>query len=961
MPIPKKAITLDALQLNQDNLVGGGSHEVYRVSFMDEGVEKTGFFKKLEPTGYYPELLAKFSVAVSVFKRAFQGKNSSEERLVFNPCEQLIGTLSVAMEGLKPFYYASQEPPTDPQEREQVIPSAQTLVEKNAIEILFGQWWFDNDDAHPGNLGFVGERIVDFDFDMFFSWLMMYIKPRLLVGVPKDRLHLSAHDWQHFPIIKDAKHFHHPTYDCPGQETTPVLPGQALIYAKRWADPAQFRLLAGHPVAQEQKLAVALKALLTYEPELMRAWLVEHFGDMPLNYTCLEAINIELRATYERQYPLLFNGASNTQSFVDFITAVYQIHYDSLYRLIVFNPGCNDNGHGVALPAMHDALYQKPSLYKKIVAWVLEQNVSVYSHALTQPLEGSAPRAFLAPAHANSSAALSAQESVMAEAIPEGLAPIAPAAGAQERNALQYNLDALQRRYHQIWRDAFAPSLKQLLDDSLKLTRELTRKLLETPSLLLSGSLFNLVPELVGKNILDDTLTYAGQLFGPKPKLSREEIGSRFTEDNKGKLQAGLLDLVDFTNEFYAIVERYYEKECSNLSEEDNLIFVASLRRLHDRYDKDPLSIRVNLGSTSSYAQKFNDIALGLRYFAEQANFQHHLNSSDEQMREVRRIAPVRVFLPYTHHDVLLQFNEYLFSWARKISAAEFSDLIFDVIKNKYSPSIPSISPRTRAAPVSAYLNASKNERGDIRLAHILSSGTGDEGALNTAIINKLARLALGGVNQIPSINVAMSSDAFDSDIALFVRSSVKFSKNKERFAHLYTESGRALFYKTLFSWVSSLESAVFKAMVYSSLNEYQQHAWGAWTARVTSGWLGTSRQEEVRRHLNSAERSEKILALIFLKGKESALNGLLFHKIIDEIKAAVKRSPMKQADAGYRLITQYHRDYHSDLLLNELAIHARELSPQRGSEPAVLSEERNHQQEEDSDWEEVSAPALVP
>ena len=168
MPIPKKAITLDALQLNHDNLVGGGSHEVYRVAFMDEGIEKIGFFKRLEPTGSYPELLAKFSVAVSVFKRAFQGKNSSEERLVFNPNEQLIGTLSVAIEGLKPFYYASQEPPPDPQEREQVIPSVKTLVEKNAIEILFGQWLFDNDDAHPGNLGFVGDSTVDFDYDMFF-------------------------------------------------------------------------------------------------------------------------------------------------------------------------------------------------------------------------------------------------------------------------------------------------------------------------------------------------------------------------------------------------------------------------------------------------------------------------------------------------------------------------------------------------------------------------------------------------------------------------------------------------------------------------------------------------------------------------------------------------------------------------------------------------------------------------
>ncbi|MGL5741518.1 MAG: hypothetical protein ACRCXC_02665 [Legionella sp.] len=128
---------------------------------------------------------------------------------------------------------------------------------------------------------------------------------------------------------------------------------------KAYADPIQFERLAHDSVAQEQKLAAALKALLTYQPELMRKRLEEVFGDLTLNYTSLDEVygTGELRKKYEALYPLLCNEETNTKPFVDFMMELYQEHYDNLYRVVVFYMGCSNNGFGVPLPATCLSLY----------------------------------------------------------------------------------------------------------------------------------------------------------------------------------------------------------------------------------------------------------------------------------------------------------------------------------------------------------------------------------------------------------------------------------------------------------------------------------------------------------------------------------------------------------------------------------------------------------------------------
>ncbi|MDI1352862.1 MAG: hypothetical protein PSV35_08900, partial [bacterium] len=444
MGLPKKALKESQLKyLTAGSAVDDGSHQIFRVTFIENGVQKAAFFKKLEPKNHYPELLAKISVATSVFKRIFQGQNSAEERLVFNEQEQLIGTLSIAVDGFKPFNYANEPIPLDPSLKELVIPNTKTLIDKNAMSILFGRWFLDDDDTHPHNLGFVGDATVDIDFDMFWYWFTIYMKePRPVIGVPKKRVSLSLRDWETFPNAKDAKHYHCPTYQYPGQETLPIV---MPFLPKSYADPSQFQRLANDPLAKEQQLVAALQTLLTYNPEMVRARLTEIFGSMSLNYTSLDATDVKLRAKYEEEFPSFCNPQTNVQSFVDFMLSMYQEHYDNLYRIVVFYMGCDNNGYGVPLPAMNVALYKKPSLYRTIVTWVKLQNETLHS---------------------------------------------------KDDDVIRYNLDEVQKRYHQVWRDAFAPNLKQLLHDSFNLTNKLFKV----------ASSIEVIPEISGKKTTDDSV-----------------------------------------------------------------------------------------------------------------------------------------------------------------------------------------------------------------------------------------------------------------------------------------------------------------------------------------------------------------------------------------------------------------------------------------------------------------------
>ena len=810
------------------------SHQIIRVEFIDDGVKKTGFLKKLEPKNHYPELLARISVATSVLHRSYMGELCAEEHLVYDDDDKIMGTLSVALDGFKPFNYAKEDIPSG--DKEQVIPSTKTLIEKNFIAAAFAYWFGDNDDGHPHNNGFAKLRAVILDFDMFFYWFVIWMKePRPVVGNPKNRIDLTVRDWETFPNVQDSKPYHWPTYEYPGRETLPVVvpvsvQGPILRQAlpKNYPDFAQFEQLAHEPEAHKQKFAAAMNTLLTFQPEVMRKRLVEYLGTDALNYTSLDEIDVNLRATYEKAYPELCNPTTNAKPFVDFIMAMYQKHYDNLYRVVVMYMGCANNGYGVALNSTCSTLYHEPSVFRKIEDWVKVQNETLYS------------------------------------------------------TGEKYDLLELHKRYHQIWRDAYTPLVNDMRHDCY----QLIKKVIEQATTDLD------VAEIEGKNVSDENLTSSWQMLNTMPELSREKILPSITIDKDNKLRDGLLSLIDFINEFNETVNSYYGKKREQLTEEDNIIFVEKLKKL-DRFNR---PLRQYLSHTTTPAEQFNRLSLNLKQLIEQVDFDVHLTTTDEQMKDTRATTSAKEVLPHTHVDVIKQFNESLFLWAKNLKPTELTRYINEIIDKYYAPYWTSFSPRKRAERVKAYLESSQFESGENRLANIFSSGDVETGALNEALVQHLTPLVLQ-TYPLLSVRNAVREGVFNASLLQYTKATVDFAKQDKNLVHLHNNAGVELFHRTMYEWINKLPNSTFDGIIKSALTAYESQL----------SWLSTSRRAEVEGYIKASDSKVQIIAMTFLKGEPtSSLNKILFEKIIAGMQTEINKSEEKLKLQGNKLIMQF-------------------------------------------------------
>lgn len=821
--------------LTNIKLIADGSHKIWLVTFRENNESKFGYFKKLEPDGHFPELLAKISVATSAFKTSFQGSRSATEYLVLDDNNKIVGILSASLKEFKRFNFAAEPRPSDDITKELVIPSSETLIKNNTIELLFGRFFLGDDDLHPHNLSLQG----DIDFDMFWYWFVIYMKgSRPALKLPLNRVNITVRDYERFPCIEDFKPYHWPTYTHPGQlSIAPVVPvvQKTLLSAvlrKVYPDPQQFINLASDSVAQEQKVAAALKILVTFQPKLLRRRLTALFGDTPLNY---KSLNSDICLKYEHEFPALCNAKTNENSFVEFIMTMYQQHYDNLYRVVVFYMGSENNGFDVKLLATNMELYKKPSLYQNILTWVSEENKTTYA----------------------------------------------------DEPDYQYNLNELENRYHQIWRDSHALKFKSQHDALISLTNELCR--------LTTGK--EPIETLIRKDVIDQNLTHTLQLFGSLEKIS---IKIESAVDKETDLYQALALLVNFTNEFQQSIEVYFKKECTDLNGEDNQIFVERLEALCSINQSQKLSSL--LAHTTTYASKFINITKRLVECVQQIKFNLHLLTSDECDEKV---------LSLNHEQVFKGYNDALFKWVDSLDPQKFNEYILTIIKKKYAPTIKSFSMRWRATPVSEYIGHSK-EKNSNKLAYILSSSSDELGALNTEIIRELTPMMLV-INYLPSISAAYKNRDFELNIAKFVTSAAAYAKT-ERFIHLYNPKGIELFFKTLYAWVETLpgykrettkklsERNRLTCLVDSALENYEKNL-------LKSFWKKDNRSAEIQRYF-CENSSIMALALTFVKGnKGSTASQSILYNLIVEIKKDIVENPKLINEQGYKLIDAFMED----------------------------------------------------
>lgn len=850
--IPRKALKIS--KLNLDKRVGEGSHKVWQATYIDEtdGKIKSGFFKELDPEKNFPELLAKISVAMSVILKSFQ-ERTAQEHLVFDEEGHIVGILSISLKDFKPLNIKGDLQPGDIIEKEQVVPSFKTLIYANMMEILFGRWYLGDDDPHPRNLSLKG----GIDYDMFAYWFVVFMKgARSGIELPKERVDLTVHDYERFPCLIDAKPYHWPTFAHPGRGsiTFPVPEVvQTLALPKTlpkvYEAPEQFARLAASPEAQAQKVAAALKALLTYQPEIMRQRLFDEFEcfsedeksikktSMPFDYTSLGQ---PLREKYEQTFPQLCNENTNKKAFIDFIMMLYQKHYDNLYRVVVFYMGCENNGFGVPLLATNEELYRRPSIYKEIQAWVIKQNEEEYANT----------------------------------------------------TKCQYQLGELQKRYHQVWRDAYTLRLKELIQDARNLTSEIAQLVTDNGN----------IEPLKAKEVSDESVTDVCQLLGTLKNISFDK---RRCVNNDSPLNKALDLLTQFTNQFQSIVKAYYEKKGNELTESDNVNFTKGLQKLCLEYDEDILK---TLAHTTSHSINFACIIRRLQEFAEQAKFTKHLLSSDEQMEKVTALSK-KALPPLTHPDVLAEFNETLFRWVDSISVQEFNQYIHEIVDKKY-PQKSLICGRVQS--VKDYLKKSV-ESNHNKLAYILGSAVNDEGALNTCIIRELTPIMLQ-TNHIPSVTSATrDGGAFEEHITLFTKEAVNYAKSNSNLVHLYSPQGISLLFNTLYHWVEKIPSNRLILIKNASLTQYEEGLsyWNLWGA--------PSRKSEINQYFRTL-RADKALASVFFNGQPaSTASASLLINVIKEIQRDISENPKLKEQPGYALISVFNESEHKNFYLSHI------------------------------------------
>jgi hypothetical protein len=842
MPLPVKALRYGLLKAKTAGLaVPTSGHAVIRVEFEDvDGQTKSGFFKELvaneKGDGDYPELLAKYSVAASVLFRLALGDRAAEDRLVFDDKGCVRGTISIALDKFKPLYSSSQTLPLDPQEKELVCPSVETLLKHNVAELLVSAWGrMKCDDRHPGNFSLFG--LIDWDMALY-PYTYMMKGGRLVDGIikelPDKGMKLLFKQISDFPNIEGRTHF--PTNSLPGN-------GNVL---KRFQSYAEFQKLASNPAIrmeegevswQEQFFTALLKELLAFDPKMLRARLKEYLGEeLLLDYLSLPP---DKSAQLEKAHPQFFQKSKDKGKFIDHIMDVFQHEYKEFYNAVVFYPGCVENKSGVGVPGFHRFLRNKSSAFKKIVEWMtglnkkMEQSWSIY-------LKRQSPA-----------------EDVLGVLDAYTVPPES-----------RYNIKRVQQCYHQIWRDAHGPTVTAITDNVYSLIKQLANNLGVTPSLL--------EVQEVEPNSTSGAESF--QLLGKMALLTE----SYYVEgEGNNQLKEGLKALKNFLRDLKCCAKNYYEVACEDLNLEHNQAFCDTVSKLIRSSEKKVLPFL-----SGNWACEFGDCIKNLQQFYNGLHFGRHLIDRDVALNK-NFIQDYSALLtrPHTDEEVIQTCLKTLFSWVQTLDSDTFNSIISGIIKASYQPTAITIwAQRHRGPRVEAYLKKTKDNCAN-RLATILSEGGTETTSLNTLIIRALVPMMLEATQvhlemHLLSVRSAIEHHAFRD--TFYAQKAQSFVKTNPEFMIVTSKGNMERFSEIMYTWATQQDEKRVRNIVRQALGEYQPSS--PWFS-----WGNKQRKNEVEAYLQCQPqyKNDELLTLIFTNGRTeaSSLNTILLKKILEAMK----------------------------------------------------------------------------
>ena len=902
MVLPLKALRKDQLKKKTEGpAVSTSRNKVITVEFTDiDGIEQIAFYKKISPD--YSVALAKFSVASAVKMRAL-GDWVAEERLVFNKRGEIVGSVSIGLKNYKHLQFWHEPLPEDPSIRELVNPSVATLLLRDFMEVLALLYTMKDDDVHPGNLG-VAEfdevfRAVTLDRDMTDYPEKAALKGGRAIdfakGSPEEVMKLLAVHLDNFPIL-DGRATHWPSNKRP----------MNCHFGKYYLASDAFRALAANPSieiggetvsAQELMFSAFLKQLLSWEPEMLRARYEDYFGDVPLDYQSLKSSKSKQK---EADKPLLFNEDTNKESFVDYLMAKAREDYNELCRTVIFYEGCERNNSGVRVMGFSEFLNKRPSAFRKIRDWAIEENKRMEAtwekqtkedkeqilkkvDWITKKIECMGGRA---------SKEIKEEVENLEKEIQEDNHPVLSAHCTRPQG--RYDEALMKKRYLKIWRDAYFPYVENILGESKQLLRDLGNKLQEVPFPLTKK-------EDISKT--NASLTEAWQLLG-EPDFGSEFEKIKCYEGNA--LYKGLKVLLEFHKNLDNCILDYYKLAVEELTPENNQLFLNKVGNIVQRCEAE-FYPALQDSQLSIWTERFTNIATKLTNFCGSHHFDRHLRSQDnkEQQDFVAILAR-----NHTDQEVIVTCLNTLFDWVNTLRKSHFDDYIKNVIKKSYKPNkLNMTSNRHRGKDVEEYLKSSHKEDNANRLATILSRGGCLETSLNTKLMEALIPHILDNVSErdviLNCVSKACSEGKFNA--RAYAIKAQQFVLKDSRFTHCHAKFKMEFFHNYMYQYVAELDKTTFKGLVFKALEEYEHSSLNPFKYVYSTKSRGSQIRPLFDEKKNKNLTNDKILAYIFSDGEltTTSYNPKLLRLILDDMKKSISADVKKAGDLGNSVILQ--------------------------------------------------------
>jgi|GEM_PF-4393540 len=924
------------------------AHTVIKGFYVDSnGKTVNGYYKEISDKDNYPGILAKYCVAISVYMRTFLGKRCAEERLVYDG-DKLIGTFSIAVPNFKPFLCSFESLPEDPKLRELVYPSVETLLKNNFAEILAGLLHLKDDDTHPGNSTLDGRETDNYgeplppadsasgnkeknnkedeegsaclDFDMFKYPVLEIIKgaratddlagmasnipgvSTILSAVTTTRntaedMALKPEQISNFPRINGRTHW--PANEHPGN----------VNYLKRWKSYLAFQALAGNPgyinadgktvTFQDQFFNALLKMLIVYDPSMLKSRLEEYLGDSKLDFLSLEPEKNKKLAEYywklnnsnkgksaddkpaDDETLNFFKASYNETLFVEHMLKEFQKLYDELYRIAVYYEGCDSNIAGVSVPSFCDYLQSKPSGFTQAGSWVARQNEEI--------------------AAANEQYTNSGRKS-------------SPVIGQKMPETSCYDMEKMEERYHQVWRDAFALSIDEVLFEATNLDEKISEAL-QPDNVKKTTERFKIdqVDFTEGFQIFED------YQIDNEPVINQDKPRNTPPKERTNPLD-GLQALRQFRKSLFEETTKYFKKKAvkQELSTDDNIDFCNALNSLSLNLDKIVVKAFAHDPDWLKSCNNISDITKGI---GSKINFIRHSRASDI-LREEMPSSPTFSRRSHTDPEIVRHCIKSFFDWISQLSKEDFENYILSVCHTYEPNAFNFFSDRDRHVWVKELLKGTPGENSTTRLARIFICPDGEtkSNSMNTLLVTEGIRLYLEKALQKTPSNLQVVQNAINNKTfhyMPYVMEAISYAKNDPRFAHLKIEPKAVTkkpevlqkeVYDAIFSWVarqkSKEEEGNFEKLMNNVITAYEKTVY--WKGRTT----------EVRQIMNNPVfTKERKIAMILSSGSSSStFNELLFKELVETMKAEFIRN---KNDPHLKCVSTIHPDDYKKYLIN--------------------------------------------